>query len=65
MADDANFYRNRAEIERTNAEAATLDNVRERCTRAMKSWEAMAARAERTQTLRASREAASAQPLAE
>ena len=56
MADTAAFYRERAETERANAERATLDNVKERCDRAAKSWQAMANRAERTQTLRAARE---------
>lgn len=61
MADDAAFYRNRAEQERANADAAELENVRERCDRAARSWEAMAARAELTQVRRASREAATAE----
>ena len=56
MADTAAFYRERATIERANADLATLDNVRERCDRAANSWNAMAVRAERTQTLRATRE---------
>jgi hypothetical protein len=60
MADDANFYRQRAEAEQANADAASLDNVRDRCQRAANSWAAMAARAERTQTLRDTREAATA-----
>ncbi len=46
MADDAQFYRARAEQERANAQAARLDNVRERCDRAATTWEAMAVRAE-------------------
>lgn len=56
MADTAAFYRERAAAERANADVATLDNVRERCDRAASSWNAMAVRAERTQTLRATRE---------
>lgn len=58
MADDAHFYRIRAEQERANAKAATLDNVRERADRAARSWEAMADRAERTRVMRDAREAA-------
>lgn len=57
MADEANFYRLRAEAEQANADAALLDNVRERCTRAANAWGAMAARAERTQVLRDTRKA--------
>ena len=58
MSDNALFYRKQAETERANAADAPLDNVRERCERAAQSWDAMAARAERTDTLRRQREAA-------
>lgn len=58
MTDNALFYRKQAETERTNASEANLSNVRERCERAAQSWEAMASRAERTDTLRRQREAA-------
>lgn len=64
MTDNALFYRKQAETERANASAAVLGNVRERCERAASSWEAMAARAERTDTLRRQREAA-ARPMVE
>lgn len=64
MSDNALFYRKQAETERANADAAVLSNVRERCERAATSWEAMAARAERTDTLRRQREAA-VRPMAE
>lgn len=57
MADTPEFYRARAAEEHANGDAATLDNVRDRCRRAASAWEAMAARAERTQILRADREA--------
>ena len=60
MADTAEFYRNRAAEEHNLAIAATLDNVRDRCLRAESAWLAMADRAERTATLRATREAAHA-----
>ncbi|KQR88141.1 hypothetical protein [Sphingomonas sp. Leaf343] len=64
MSDDAAFYRNRAIVERTNSEAATLQNVKDRCDRAASTWEQMAVRAERTQVMRAQREGAktSAEP---
>ena len=58
MSDNALFYRKQAETERANAADAVLSNVRERCERAASSWEAMASRAERTDTLRRQREAA-------
>jgi len=58
MADNPEFYRARAEEERRNGDAASLDNVRDRCRRAEKAWDDMANRAERTQILRAAREAA-------
>lgn len=57
MADDPIFFRARAEQERAAGDAATLDNVRDRCRRAQAAWEAMAIRAERTRTMRANREA--------
>lgn len=49
MANNATFYRDRAEFERQNATASTLENVRERCERAAASWDAMAVRAERVE----------------
>lgn len=60
MADDIKLYRARAEAEHANAAAAGLDNARERATRAANAWTAMADRAERTQALRLTREAATA-----
>jgi hypothetical protein len=54
------FYRTRALEARADAEAATLDNVRERCLRAATAWDAMAARAERSDNHRAQAEAAKA-----
>ena len=51
------FYSARAAEARRDAEAAKLDNVRDRCLRAAAAWEAMAARAERTGTFRAKQEA--------
>lgn len=50
---DLETYLERAEDARAQAEAATLVNVRERCLRAEIAWRAMAARAQRTGTMRA------------
>ncbi len=58
MADSPEAYRARAAVERANAAAATLDNVRERCLRAEQAWTIMADRAERTTEQRLIREAA-------
>ncbi len=60
LADTAEAYRARAAVERANAEAATLDNVRDRCRRAEHAWTEMADRAERTTEQRLIREAATA-----
>ena len=54
---EATLFRARAEQEFANAEAASLDNVRERSERAGKAWAAMADRAERTVAMRDAREA--------
>lgn len=53
MSTQLEFYRARAADARADADAATLDNVRERCLRAAAAWEDMAARAERTDKARA------------
>ncbi|MDQ2879585.1 MAG: hypothetical protein M3R41_10995 [Pseudomonadota bacterium] len=58
MADSPHFYRLRAAEERANADAAVLDNVRDRCDRAARAWEAMAERHDRTLQMRLDREAA-------
>lgn len=52
MTDRETFLARAAEA-RAQAEAATLDNVRERCLRAEAAWNAMAERAERTEAMRA------------
>jgi hypothetical protein len=57
MSSQLDFYRARALEARADAEAAVLDNVRDRCLRAAAAWEAMAARAERSDTHRARIEA--------
>ena len=50
---DREVYLLRAEEARTEAEEATLDNVRDRCLRSEAAWMEMAARAERTERMRA------------
>lgn len=50
----------RAAEARADADAATLENVRDRCLRAEAAWTEMAARAKRTETMRATIEEAKA-----
>ncbi|HEY0413991.1 MAG TPA: hypothetical protein VGD66_12715 [Allosphingosinicella sp.] len=57
MSSQLDFYRARALEAHADAEAASLANVRDRCLRAAAAWEAMAARAERSDTNRARIEA--------
>jgi hypothetical protein len=47
------FYTARAEQAREDAEAATLDHVRERCRRSEAAWSALAERAERSEQMKA------------
>ncbi len=47
------FFLARAADARNEAEAAKLDNVRERCLRSEAAWNDMAARASRAERLRA------------
>jgi hypothetical protein len=47
------FYLARAAQARADAEAATLDNVRERCRRSEVAWTVLAERAERSEVMRA------------
>lgn len=61
MAVTANF-REQAERCRAEAEAATLENVRERCLRSAAAWRAMADRQDRIDTARAEREATHGDP---
>ena len=49
---DLEMYLARAKDARAEADAATLDNVRERCLRAEAAWREMAARAQRTERMR-------------
>jgi len=57
MSTQLEFYRARAQDARADAEAATLQNVRQRCLRAAAAWEDMADRAARTDRMRARQEA--------
>lgn len=50
---DRETYLARAAEARAEADAATLDNVRDRCLRSAAAWNEMAARAERTERMRA------------
>ena len=56
MANLHNSYREFAARARADADAATLDNVRERCLRAESAWLDMAVRQERIDAHRAARE---------
>lgn len=57
MAAHTLTYRDNAAKCRADADAATLDNVRDRNLRAEAAWLAMADRQQRTDTARAEREA--------
>lgn len=46
------FYLARAAQANADAEAATLDNVRERCRRSEEAWNLLAERAQRTEKMR-------------
>jgi hypothetical protein len=49
---DRETYLARAAQARAEADAATLDNVRDRCLRSEAAWSEMAARAKRTEEMR-------------
>jgi hypothetical protein len=57
MSTHHEFYLERAAASRREADAATLSNVRDRCLRAAAAWDEMAARAARTERMRAETEA--------
>jgi len=61
---DHENYLARADAARIEADAATLDNVRDRCLRAEVAWRGMAVRVERTLKLRAAKDAAALEPVA-
>jgi len=52
MSANYQFYLNQAAQARGEAEAATLDNVRDRCLRSAAAWDSMAARLLRTEKMR-------------
>lgn len=62
---DFDLYQQRAAEARADADAAILDNVRDRCLRAEAAWQAMAERAARTERMRATLEAHKAAALAD
>lgn len=64
MAKLTESYRDLAAKAQTDADAATLDNVRERNQRAADAWLQMADRQERTDRARAVRESATASAVA-
>lgn len=64
MSTHHEFYVERAQAARRDADAATLVNVRDRCLRAAAAWEEMASRAARTDRMRAEAEARKAVVLA-
>lgn len=51
-ATNLEFFLARAKQARDEAEAATLDHVRERCRRSEEAWNALAAQAQRAERLR-------------
>jgi hypothetical protein len=53
MNTNLEFYLARVEQARADAEAATLDHVRERCRRSEAAWQALADKAKRSERLRA------------
>ena len=65
MSETNEFYRTREAEARREAEAATLDNVRDRHLCAAAAWAAMAVRGERTERRRAETDARKAAALAE
>lgn len=52
MSTQLQFYLDRAAQARADADAATLDNVRDRCLIAEDAWSRMAERAARTEQMR-------------
>ena len=64
MSTHHEFYLERAAAARRDANEATLANVRDRSLRAAAAWEEMAARAARTERMRAETEAKKAMEAA-
>ena len=52
MSSNHDFYRARAAEARADADAATLDNVRDRCLRSEAAWTEMADRVQRGERMR-------------
>jgi len=63
MSTTSDFYRARAAESAREAEAAVLDNVRDRCLRAEAAWLAMADRLTRAEDMRAAKESEKATAL--
>jgi hypothetical protein len=55
MSRDSEFFRANAAEASAQADAATLDNVRDRCLRSAAAWSAMAERSERIEQARNAR----------
>ncbi len=55
---DFDTYRAQAAKARADADAAVLDNVRQRCLRSAEAWDAMASRVQRVSEMRETLEAA-------
>lgn len=55
---ESEMYNARATSAHDEADAATLDNVRDRCLRSEQAWAALAQRSVRIETARTTREAA-------
>ena len=62
---DRDTFLLRAAAARAEADIAVLQNVRDRCLRSEAAWSEMAARAERTEQMRAAREAEKASLLSD
>lgn len=60
VSNQLQFYLERAQQARADAQAATLENVRDRCLRSAVAWDEMAARLERTERMRCKNESAKA-----
>ena len=58
---EAGLFRARADECRSQAEATTLENVRERCLRSAAAWTAMAEQGERADAMRAALDKAKAE----
>lgn len=65
MSITSEYYTQQAIQNERDAEAAALDNVRERCLRSAKAWRQMAERLTRSETMRAAQAAEKAARLDE